>query len=124
MNESPLTVKCYPTQDLYEPGGPVSVRVELENKTNRDIEVLAAGVPWTFHHAIRFSLTAGAREGVTFENRLWVLEPPAVPDITIAPGKAVSGEVDLAGYLYTQDDRSISEVPGTYTVRARLLTFV
>jgi hypothetical protein len=85
MNESPLTVNCYPTQDLYEPGGPVSVRVELENKTNREIEILAAGVPWTFHHAIKFNLIAGAREGVTFENRLWVLEPPAVPDITIAP---------------------------------------
>jgi hypothetical protein len=36
----------------------------------------------------------------------------------------VSGEVDLARYLYTQDDRSISQVPGTYSIRAGLLTFV
>ena len=124
MNEYPLQVTCYPTQDRYGPGGPVPIRVELANKTGREIEILAAGVPWIFHHAIRFRVSTGAKEGVTFKHRLWVLEPPARPDITIPAGEAVSGEVDLAQYLYTQDGRSISEVPARYSVRAHLLTFV
>jgi len=124
MNEYPLMVTCYPTQDRYGLGGPVHVRVELANKAGKEIEILAAGVPWIFHHAIRFSVSANAKEGVTFEHRLWVLEPPAAPDITIAPGEVVSGEVDLARYLYTQDGRSISEVPASYRVRAHLSTFV
>ena len=124
MNDYPLSVTYHPTQTRYKPGGPVPVRVELRNRTEKEIEILAAGVPWIFHHAVRFSVSAGVKEGVTFENRLWVLEPPSTPDVTIKPGKVVSGEVDLGQYLYTGDGRNISEVPGEYNVHAHLSTFV
>ncbi len=124
MSDYPLKVTYYPTQNRYKFGGPVLVRVELKNKTKKEIEILAAGVPWIFHHAVRFSVSVSAKEGVTFKNRLWILEPPSEPDITIGPGKSVSGEVDLAQYLYTDDGRSISEVPGEYSIRAHLSTFV
>jgi len=99
----------------------VPVRVELGNQTDREIEVLAAGVPWTFHHAIRFILVEGTPEGVNFENRLWVIDPPSVPDIVIAAGETASGEVDVARYLYSAEGKSIGQVPGTYVVRARAI---
>ena len=124
MSEQELTVKCYPTQEIFKSGGPVRLRVELINNTNNKVDILAAGVPWTFHHAIKFTLAGGARKNITFENRLWVIEPPSVPDLIIEKGKTASGVVDLARYLYTQDNRNISEVPGTYIIKAHLLTFV
>ena len=124
MSEHELTIKCYPTQKIYKSGGAVPLRVELINNTKNRVDILAAGVPWTFHHAVKFTLAGGARENITFKNRLWVIEPPSVPDLTIESGKTVSGEVDLARYLYTPDDRSIGDVPGTYIVQAHLLTFI
>lgn len=124
MNDHPLTVTYSPVQSRYNPGSPVRVRIDLKNNATSEIEILAAGVPWTFHHAVRFTVSEGAEEGVTFENRLWVLEPPAAPDLTIGSGEVVSGEVDLAQYLYTGDGRNIGEIPGRYGVRAHLSTFV
>ena len=124
MSENELTIKCYPTQDIYKSDGPVRLRVELINTTKNKLDILAAGVPWTFHHAIKFALAGGAREKITFENRLWVIEPPSVPDLVIESGKTASGVVDLARYLFTRDNRSISEVPGTYIIKAHLLTFI
>ena len=124
MSEHELTIKCYPTQEIYKSGGPVRLRVELINTTKNKLDILAAGVPWTFQHAIKFTLADVTRKNVTFENRLWVIEPPSVPDLTIESGKAASGAVDLARYLYTPDDRSIGDVPGTYIVQAHLLTFI
>lgn len=124
MKESQLTIKCYPTRESYKSGGSVPLRMELVNNTKDKVDILAMGVPWTFHHAVKFILSAGAKENITFENRLWVIEPPSSPDITIESGKTASGAVDLARYLYAQDGRSISEVPGTYSIRAHLLTFI
>jgi len=109
-------------RDSYELDGLVPVRVALQNQTDREIEVLAVGVPWVFHHAIRFSIIESAPAGVTFENRLWVIDPPSVPDITIAAGETASGEVDVARYLYSAEGKSIGEVPGTYRLRARVTT--
>jgi hypothetical protein len=124
MKDYPITVTYQPTQSRFKPGGPVLVRVEIKNETNSEVEVLAAGIPWFFHHAVRFSVSAGAKEGASFKHRLWILEPPSTPDIIIGPGKSISGEVDLAQYLYTDDGRSISEVSGEYSIRAHLSTFV
>ena len=121
MSKIPLTVICEPERCCYEPDGTVLVRVELGNQTDREIEVLAAGVPWTFHHAVSFMIIEGAPEGVTFENRLWVIDPPSVPDITIAAGETASGEVDLAQYLYSAEGKSIGQVPGTYLLRAHVI---
>jgi hypothetical protein len=124
MKDYPITVTYQPTQSRFKRGGPVLVRVEIKNETNSEVEVLAAGIPWFFHHAVRFSVSAGAKEGVSFKHRLWILEPPSTPDITIGPNKAVSGEVDLAQYLFSEDGRSIGEVPGEYKISAHLSTFV
>lgn len=124
MNEIQLAFRCSPVREHYTTGEAVPVKAELENKGGQELEILAAGVPWTFHHAVKFTVSSSGGENAFFENRLWAIEPPSVPDIAIAPGQAVSGEVDLARYLYTKDNRNISEVPGTYNIRARLVTFV
>jgi hypothetical protein len=120
MKDYDLAVKCYPTRERYDVGSPVHVRVELENLTTSEIKIVASTVPWIFHHAISFIVSAGASEAVSFQNRLWVIDPPTMPHITIAPGMSLSGEVDLARYLYSQDGKSISEVPGTYRIQARV----
>ncbi len=116
---SMIIVVCIP-EERYQKGRPVPVRVELINKTGCAIKILAAGVPWIYHHAISFSVI----EGGQFENRLWVLEPPSAPDITIEKGATAAGEVDLAQYLYSKDDRSINQIPGIYRIYARVVTFV
>ncbi len=124
MNEIQLAFRCSPVREQYSTGEAVPVKAELENKGGRDLEILAAGVPWTFHHAVKFAVSSSGGGDPVFENRLWAIEPPSVPDISIAPGQTVSGEIDLARYLYTEDNRNIGEVPGTYNISARLVTFV
>ena len=120
MKEYELAVKCYPKRDRYDMGGPVYIHVELENLTTMEIGIEASTVPWIFHHAIKFTVLADASQPGNFQNRLWVIDPPSMPDVIISPGKPLSGDVDLARYLYTQDGKSINEVPGTYRVQAHV----
>ena len=117
MPDPPLAAACRPAKDRYRRGEPVAVAVELTNRTNRTITVLASGVPWTYHHAIRFTVLDGGE----FENRLWVFDPPDGPDTTIPSGATASGELDLAQYLYSKDDKSINESSGTYRVGAEVI---
>jgi hypothetical protein len=115
-----LSAVCYPTQARYPLGGPLAVRVEIRNGSAHEVELLASGIPWIYHHALGFTVISGAGRDV-FQNRLWVVEPPAGPDLTVPAGATTSGMVDVARYLYTPEGKSIGEVPGTYALRAHLV---
>ena len=120
MKEFELSVKCYAIRERYNEGNPVYIHVELENLTTAEIQIEASTVPWVFHHAIKFTVSTDASQTVKFQNRLWAIDPPTIDDITILPGTPLSGYVDLARYLYTEDGKSINEVPGTYRIQARV----
>lgn len=124
MNKPILKITCIPTRETYTRGEALPVRFEIQNLTSNPVELLAAGVPWYYHHSVRFSLSSYPEGAETLENRLWVMEPPSTPYLPVAPGQTISGEVDLASYLYTKDGRSIKDIPGSYTLTAGVLTFV
>lgn len=115
-----ITAACCPAQKVVASGGSIPITVTLTNQGDRQVVLLASGVPWLFHHAVRFRVVKGpARHAL--ENRIWVIDPPELPDTVIGPGETAAGEVDLATYLFEADGACISELPGRYRIGARIV---
>jgi hypothetical protein len=115
-----ISASCCPSEAKVAAGQSIPIVVALINKSDREVELLASGVPWIFHHAISFHMVEGP-SGVTLENRLWMIDPPTVPDTLIGPGETANGIVDLAAYLFDADGRCINELPGSYRIGARIV---
>lgn len=115
-----ITAACYPSQAVVAAGRSIPITVTLTNRGEREVVLLASGVPWIFHHAIRFEAVEGPAASA-LENRLWAINPPELPDTFIQPGETAAGEVDLATYLFESEGSCINELPGRYRIGARII---
>lgn len=106
-----LALVCAPARAAVAAGEPIPVTVTIANNTDRPVTLVSISLPWVFHHAARFEVLGADR----FPNRITLLDPPTAPDVTVAAGDSVCGDVNLADYLGSETE-AINEVPGAYTV--------
>ena len=115
----PLSVRCE-ARDAYPQGGPVPVRIELVNQTDRDMEVRALGIPWRSPSAVR--LTVEDEPDLRHLPREHL--PLELPSEWIPPGESIAGDIDLARDLTTRTGETIADLPGEHKVRIRTRTFL
>lgn len=119
MFRKPLGVRCV-ARDAYPIGGPVPVRIELVNRTDRKLEVRALGIPWRSASAVRLEV----QDEPDLQHMPREHLPLELPSEWIAPGESIAGEVDLARELKTRAGESIADLPGEHEVRIHTRTFL
>lgn len=115
----PLGVRCE-VRDAYPKGGPVPVRIELVNQTERELEVRALGMPWRSPSAVRLKV----EDEPALQHMLREHLPLELPSELIPPGESIAGDVDLARHLGTRAGETIADLPGEHKVRIRTRTFL